>query len=797
MNKPLESKKFVICVDDEPEILEAIAKNIRACNYEPLLANSGAEAFGLLEKNFRDTVLILSDYQMPDMHGLELRAKMLAEYKQIPFVLISGHISREDALRAVELKISGFISKPFINDEMIKLINDHSADRLASLKEEEVLILGFVTDTENLVEEMESLLLALEENPADFETISRIFSIAHTIKGASGFFYPKTIHHFTQAFEDFLTPYKKNLSAMPMEALAVLRKGLSIIKSLLPVLRDRCTDPTPLEDLLMIFQTPMAASSAVKNSPQPNTGDEIKVPLTMLDSFMEFSGEMTVIRNMVNKLVRAVEREIPGSHNMNLLSSLLQEMYKTNGQMLDKIVGLRKVNGKNIFQSLKRIIRDQAGNTKKEIYLETTGENLRVDMAIANTLINSLIPIVRNCVDHSIELPEERKSCGKPPAGTISIEIKEENKEITVKVSDDGKGIDPELIHHKVEEKIITDSGGRIEISPSPGIGSNFHIFIPIPKVVSIISSLYIRSGHHQIAVPQENLVRLLSFPSEQRKERICNMESADFICLDKDLIPILNLEAILSPDGKSDPFCTTNNSKEVHFVIVSSEEGQLALMVDEIYDVEDTVVKKLGSHLQNLHIFQGATFLDDGGVGLILDISGLAQYAKVKGMKSSPRSKDTNKIISHKQIKKLLLLELEKPGLFGIFLEDIFRLENFNASELQYSGDIDLILYRGETCPIFSADQLLGYTKSKIPAQGSLPALIFSIHGSCWGISIKQIVDLVISSATIDAELADREGISGAILHNNKIVTILDTHGLLALAQKKLIYHDPQALAA
>jgi len=840
---------YVLCVDDEPELLDALGDAVRARGLIPLTANSAAEAMPLLAKHHRSIVLVLSDYNMPDVHGLELRAKMLGEFKHVPFVIVSGHITREDALKGVELKIAGFAEKPFSPETMDNIIKEHSAERIANIRDEAELVQGFVADAENLIEEVESLLLVLESNPADMETINRIFAIAHTIKGASGFFVPKTIHRFTHAYEDFLSPYKKNAQPVPPEAVSVLLKGLDVIKSLLPPLQNGTAEPAPLEELLQVFNAPKEKSphrdgetktgSEAKAVQPPSPRDEIKVPISVLDQFMELSGEITVIRNMINKLVRAVEKDIPGNKNVNLLSELLDEMHKINGQMQDKVLDLRKFSCKNIFRPLKRAVRDLAGNLKKEIDFQTHGEELRVDTAVAEILGNSLIHMVRNCVDHGIENSETRRTAGKNPTGTISVEAKELNQEVVITIRDDGKGIDPEMIRRKVVEKklytteaaarmtlqelqavifesgfstaaqvtdvsgrgvgmdmvkkAVTGGGGRIEIESQPGKGSTIRLIIPVPKMVMIINSLLVRGGQHLLAIPQENLVRLLSVPSGHRKEVIRHTQGADFLFVENELFPILRLEATLALQSERS-FSIPQGSEELRFALVSCEECRFALLVDEIFDVEDTVVKKLGQHLQDISLYRGATFLGDGRVGLILNISGLARHSGIGG--TIPGAQSTGVISSERiadnqsKIRNLLLLEMRKPGLFGIFLDDIFRLENIPAKDLQRSGNIRIAIYRNEACPIFSGDDLLRYSsesdKESDASKNQLSILILSIDGYFLGIDVERIIDLVETNALADTELSDRKGISGALIHNEQTVTILNAAELFELAHER-----------
>lgn len=834
---------YVLCVDDEPGILESLSEIVSAAGFTPLTAPSSTAAEALLAAHHRKTALILCDYNLPGINGLEFRRNTLESYRGIPFVLVSGFITREDALKGVELQVAGFVEKPFSAGHIESAVKEKSTLRIASLKEDEELQQGFVADAENLLEEMESLLLSLEAAPDDLETINRIFAIAHTIKGASGFFQPKTIHRFTHAFEDFLSPFKKQQKALTPEALAVLLQGLDTIKGLLKTFAEGHPGTAPVEELTEIFlaeNTSRARDPEKSASPRaaraPNTSprDEVKVPFAVLDEFMELSSEIIVIRNMINKIVKSVEKETPGNRNVVLLSELLDEMHKINGQMQDKVVDLRKVGCKSLFRPLKRAVHDLARSLGKEIDFITVGDSLRIDTAVAEVLSNSLIHMVRNCADHGIESPAERTARGKHSTGTISVEAKETNQEIQVIVSDDGKGIDPEVIRRKVVEKslrsqeqaasmgeqelfsmifesgfstaaqvtdvsgrgvgmdmvkkAVSGIGGKIELSSTPGKGSEIRLIIPVPKMVTIINSLMVRAGTHWLAIPQDSLLRLIRFEGAEIEKVLRKMEGADFLDSGGELLPALNLEAALNPNGGGSRFTCAREKNELSFAVVTCESGRFALSVDEIQDTEDTVVKKLGIPLAEIPFYRGATFLGDGQVGLILNIQGLARHTGIFEH-AMVRSSDAGPSNAASTQRSILLFGLSQPGVYGIPLDGIFRLEKLRKSDLQTSGKISTLVYRGAVCPFFPLGEILGFGPEETdPDDGSLSALVFSEGKNFIAFGVRDIIDLVYHDISGDFEPPRRPGVAGIFPFPAGVVTLLDRDQLLAMALSRLI---------
>ena len=276
--------------------------------------------------------------------------------------------------------------------------------------------------------------------------------------------------------------------------------------------------------------------------------DVIKVPTKILNEFMELSGEITVIRNTVNKLVSNLQKELTGNPDLYLLAEFLEEMHKINSSMQSKITELRKVSLKNIYRTFPRTVRDLNLSLGKQIDLKIFGDELRVDTKLAQVLKNSLIHVIRNSADHGIESAEKRRANNKEGKGTINLRSFEAGDDVIVEVEDDGGGIDSSRIASRAVEKNlytvdevnrltekqvfkiimepgfstaaqVTDIsgrgvgmdmvkssvesiGGKIDIDSQLGQGTKFSLKLPIPKSVMIIQSLLVRIGQREFNVP-------------------------------------------------------------------------------------------------------------------------------------------------------------------------------------------------------------------------------------------------------------------------------------------------------
>lgn len=826
----------ILCVDDESDVLEVYADYIGSLGFHVLTAKSADEALEILRAQHFKIVLIFSDFSMPGKTGFDLRKEQLELHANIPLVIISGHITKETALKALELKIAGFIPKPFDQASIGSAIKDHAESRIQQLQEEAELTSAFVSDAENLMEEMEQHLLELESHPGNTELVDRVFAIAHTIKGSSGFFNPKTIHKFTHKFEDYLSFYKKSLQPIPPQAISVLLKGLDIIKSLVTALKEGNVAAGDVDDLAKIFSQPTAGTGLAQVNEEKDPAktsstakDEIKVSTHLLDQFMELSGEITVIRNMINKLVNSIERTVTGNKDVHQLSELLDEMHKINTQMQDRIVDLRKVKVRTVYRPLQRAVRDLSSQLKKPINFKTKGEDVRIDTSIAEVLSTSLIHMVRNCVDHGIESAEDREKVGKTKEGQVDLSVQQQDQEIVVHIRDDGKGINPEIIRKKIVEKklvneaqaqsmskealqamifepgfstsaqvtdvsgrgvgmdmvkkAVTGAGGQIEIESEVQKGTHFTIKVPIPKTVTIITSLLVRAGRHAIAVPNENIQRVLLIDRNDRQTMIRTTNGSDFLLLDEVLIPIVNLEEQLA--GHRENIYRLSSDQFQRLMILNSAQGHFAVAVSEILDSEDTVVKKLGAHLKSVTIFKGATFFGDGQVGLILDVDGLAEFTQISKSKTEAINKTDKSIETvNDQHKQLLVLELSKPGKFGIFMRDLYRLEMIDTNEIQWMNQLSTFIYRSETTAILSVDVALGY--SNLASQRNefgpvITCLMLKLDNHFVALAVKAISDLVSTTGEPDPLLKDRSGIAGALIVDDSTITVLDASELLA----------------
>jgi two-component system chemotaxis sensor kinase CheA len=382
----------------------------------------------------------------------------------------------------------------------------------------------------------------------------------------------------------------------------------------------------------------------------------VRVDTQRLDDIMNMVGELVLVRN---RLVRLGEDSADESMqkavgNLDVVTADLQTaVMKTRMQPIKKVFG-----------RFPRVVRDLARNLKKEINLELKGEDTDLDKNLVEALADPLVHLVRNSVDHGIELPAEREKTGKSRVGKVILAAEQEGDHILLSITDDGGGMDPEKLREKAVEKGIMDSdaAGRLsdseaynlifapgfstktEISDVSGrgvgmdvvktkitqlngsieiqsaLGEGTRIIIKVPLTLAIMPTLMIMLGQQTFALPLVSVNEI--FHMDLTKIRV--VDGQECIVIREKTIPLFNLKhwLVKNPSDTSVP-------DEGHVVIVSVGTQRVGFIVDQLIGQEEVVIKPLGKLLHGTPGMSGATITGDGTIALILDVpSMLKRYA-------------------------------------------------------------------------------------------------------------------------------------------------------------------------
>lgn len=366
----------------------------------------------------------------------------------------------------------------------------------------------------------------------------------------------------------------------------------------------------------------------------------VRVDIQKLDDFMNLVSELVIHRTRLE--------QISNHHKLNDLRETLEQVARITTDLQDLVLKIRMIPIERVFNRFPRMVRDLSKELDKEIDLVIEGEETELDRTVIDELGDPLVHLIRNAVDHGIESKEERIQKGKDPKGIVKLIAYQEGNQAIIQISDDGNGMDPEVIKKKAvekgisveglgEEEIIhlifkqgfstndkvTDISGRgvgmdvvrekisalggsISVRSKVGMGSTFTIYLPL--TLSIIQALLVRVASETFAISLGFIEKVVNVTPQDIKQ---SYNGEIYIYRGK-VIPVVRLNEKLHL-----PF---EESKEKYLVIVRVGERTMGLVVDKLLGQQEIVIKSLGKSLQNIKEYVGATILGDGLVTLILD---------------------------------------------------------------------------------------------------------------------------------------------------------------------------------
>ena len=565
------------------------------------------------------------------------------------------------------------------------------------------------------------------------------------------------------------------------------------------------------------------AAQSVRNA---DSGVEtIRVGVNLLDRLMNLVGELVLARNQLlqfsNNTQDAGFQAV--SQRMNLIATELQEeVMKTRMQPIG-----------NVWNKFPRTVRDLALSCGKEVRLEMEGQDTELDRTIIEAIKDPLTHLVRNCVDHGIEAPETRKQVGKQPAGLLRLRAFHEGGQVNIEITDDGAGLNQERIRQKAIERGLVSAqqaarlvdrdifnmiflpgfstaekvtnvsgrgvgmdvvrtnvekiGGTVDVQSSAGKGTTVHLKIPL--TLAIIPALIVTTAGDRYAVPQVNLLELVRLDGEQCRTALEHVDGAPVYRLRGRLLPLMYLRKELREEavggGKKDV------REGVNIVVLRADDRQFGLVVDDINDTEEIVVKPLGKQLKSINAFAGATIMGDGKVALILDVLGLAQRANiVTGIREQARSEEVQSASAQKdkddeRHHAFLLFQYGENGRMAVDLSLVARLEEFPRSQIEIAGDQEVVQYRGQIMPLVRVSEELECErrqKADLP-QESLHVVVYSDKGKSVGLVVDRILDIVEEPFVMERHTV-RKGILGSAVIQKRTTDILDVAGLVAAAE-------------
>ena len=563
--------------------------------------------------------------------------------------------------------------------------------------------------------------------------------------------------------------------------------------------------------------TPKARTATSRSSSGGETN--LRVNVKLLDTLMNLAGELVLSRN---ELIQA-----SGSGDQNQVVSATQRINLVTSELQEAIMMTRMQPVSNIFNKFPRVVRDLASNLNKKIELSVSGKDVELDKTIIEGLGDPLTHLVRNSADHGIEDPDVRRKAGKSDTGQIWLKAYHEAGQVNIEISDDGKGIDPEkLVESAIKKELITAKqaqsmsekekvalifmpgfsmaakvtdvsgrgvgmdvvktnldklGGQIDIDSKVGKGTTIRIKLPL--TLAIIPSLMISSEHQRYALPMVNVVELLRIPAKQIQERIEKVGEAEVVRLRSELLPIISLKQLLADEptipvtiAKSDEQdeSVKDSSRAMNIVVVSAGSFKYGLIVDELHDSEEIVVKPLDQHLKKCQGYAGATIMGNGQVALILDVASLARMAELNTEELTKGTvESTLESGSVDETTSLLIFGCSETDKFGVPVDLVGRIERIEATAIEYSGGRQVIKYRGGILPVHAINEVAHV--EGLAARSELLVIVFNIEGHEFGLLAISPIDTVDVALALDRETLRQPGIHGSAIINDQTTLIVD----------------------
>lgn len=547
------------------------------------------------------------------------------------------------------------------------------------------------------------------------------------------------------------------------------------------------------------------AEPAVVDTPvvESATTDTIRVDVELLDELMNLVGELVLARNQILQHTTGQHDAAftATSQRLNLITTELQEgVMRTRMQPID-----------NVWNKFPRVVRDLTLALDKQATLVMEGKHTELDKTLLEAIKDPLTHLVRNAVDHGLEGASERAAAGKPAEGTIRLRAYHEGGQVIIEISDDGRGIDPSTIRRKAIQQglLVADDaphrsdrevvnlifhpgfstaeavtnisgrgvgmdivrtnieaiGGSVDVHSTPGRGTTFKVRIPL--TLAIIPALIVTCDGDRYAIPQVSLLELVRVDAATALEHV---HGVPVYRLRGRLLPIVFLSEVFR-NGRPD-------TDSLNIVVVRADDREFGLVVDEINDTAEIVVKPLGRILKQVAAFAGATIMGDGRVALILDVLGIAEHV---GMAAGGDARSTDEAGTTEGVARRLLMLRVGERRLALPLDMVARLEEFPDARLEQAGGRQVVQYRDEILHLVQVADELGEQSARHPGE-PLQVVVYREHERSVGVVVDAIEDIV--EAVVEIRPDSRaHGTVGSAVIQGQVTDVLDVAGLLRTA--------------
>ena len=729
----------------------------------------------------------------------------------------------------------------------------------------------FLLEAGEIFDQLDIDFVQLEQTPEDKKLIGNIFRAMHTLKGSSGFFAFHRLEKVAHAGESLLSKLRDGIFTLNEEMTDVLLETSDRLRAIVDgvqkqrrepegddsvliqnlkfltdggvgLTKTASASPAPLDPVTMPFAP--IVEVVIESAPQAITDLEqevlevvkevaidaavneaesskeltapVKVSVELLDKLMNLVSEMVLARNRLLSFART-SGDLAFNNTVRRIDTVtleLQErMMKTRMQPISQV-----------WSKFPRLVRDIAQDCGKKVELIQIGAETELDRTLLEGIRDPLVHIIRNSVDHGIELPAQRLAIGKPEQGTVKLRAFHENGMVVIEIADDGAGINIPLVRQKAiqfglvtaeraakltEREIIDfiylpgfstkaeitnlsgrgvgmdvvrtniqEIGGTVDIATS---AQGTRLRLSIPLTLAIMPAVFVRSKQYSYAIPQVNVIEMLRYEPRKGVPGVEDFYGVPVFRLRDKLIPLVFLNYELKVDDVLPPVDHTLN-----IVIVQAAGIRFGLVVDEVLYMQEVVVKSVGPLLKGTPVYSGSTILGDGRVALIFDINAIAvRSGIIAKLADNQFEQDISAALgANSESQQMLMFDLLGLERMVIPLETVDRLEMISASRIDRRGNEAVVLYGNKIMRLISlAHYVEGATQKSLYGDETVPVIVHYHHGQPVGFIVKIVHNIVNVPTQVVMVSPPQRGIMGSVIVNDSVMSILNVQDILNLS--------------
>ena len=572
-------------------------------------------------------------------------------------------------------------------------------------------------------------------------------------------------------------------------------------------------EPQSLPEIQMEYSE--SSEAVAVNAPGQDVVVPVKVNPEVLDKLMNIASEMVLARN----------RLLPFSQQSTdkLFTSAVRSIDLLTLELQERMMKMRMQPIYHIWDKFPRLVRDVSAECGKKVRLLQEGSETELDRILLDSIRDPLIHLIRNSIDHSIEAPEIRLEKGKSELAYLVLRAAHQNGTVIVEVIDDGAGVDYERVRqraisrglisvekaHSLNHKELIDLiflpgfstrdtitnlsgrgvgmdvvknnieniGGSIEITSVPNEGT--HVRLKIPLTLAILPTLFIRCAEEIFLIPQNRILELVRFAPNQPNNGIEDFYGTPTFRLRDKLIPLLFLNEQLNLSA------SPLKPKQKLFIAVLNFNGTLfGLVVEEVLNIQDIVIKPLGELLRDMSNFAGATIMGNGEVALILDIDGIARKSGlVERLQAIPIRQEELYVPAVEEMISVLLFEIPGLNKIALPLDSIDHIIKLDPSQIQQNGNREVVYFNEQLMDLVRLDHYVsGGSKDSHLHHARAPVLTCHYRDRLFGLVVKQVTDIIEVPAKLHELSTPQRGLNGCIIYNDQVINVLDLEEVLVM---------------